>query len=197
MLAKKINLFNVINGVIAIFCAVTLCVNYVSINILNNDRATSKIGDDTFKYQSSNNSFLFIKNDKLTGFIPTDNKLIFKSTFLPSLKCNAAVVVGKGLVAGAGALATGAGGAAAWGTATASMAADASAIAGGAATVASAVAPTVMPAAGVAEATAGGAGVAAAEAATAAAAETAAIGSAALATLGAIAGAALVGAGLT
>lgn len=92
-------LFKLINSILAMFCAGAMYANHVNVNILSTERATSSISGDNFEYRSEENSFSFIKNGKLIGYLPTDKKINFKSN--SSMLTCAAVAIGAKSIASA------------------------------------------------------------------------------------------------
>lgn len=180
-------LYKIINGIMSLFCVVTLYSNYTKVNILNNTKAISQVGNDTFEYESNENSFKISRNGKLVGMIPTKKRLNF-TNYIPKLNCTALVVGVKATVVASTAAAAGGNFFAAMGSA---FVADVGTICGAAATTGTAVAGTVTPGAAALSATLGGAG----EVAAAAAATEATVGGAALVggALAAVGGAMLIG----
>lgn len=164
MKSIKNNLFKLVNVFMVVFSICTMFMNHVGVNVLNADAATSSINGDNFEYKTSDNLFMFKKNGKLIGFLPTDRKFNFaESNSILNFNNNA---IGVGIAAAVGKSV---------GNAAATI--GGGALAGGAAMLS-------VPGTAAVEATLAGAGVAAAEAAAAAAATTATTGGALIAIAG-------------
>lgn len=163
MKMEKLNLFKVVNVLMVVFCVGAAWLNHVGVDVVNSSAATSSVNGGNFEYLTSDDSFMFKKDGKLTGVIPTNKKFTFTNdNLLLNLNSNA---IGVGIAAAAGA------------AVNVGETIGGAAIAGGAAML-------ELPGAAAVEATVAGAGVAASEAAAAAAASTATAG-AALATIAA------------
>ena len=52
---KKIDLFNLFNAAMAVFCIVILSLNYIGCNVLSNQKLDCNIQDNKFSYLSKGN----------------------------------------------------------------------------------------------------------------------------------------------
>lgn len=100
MKSIKNNLFKLVNVFMVVFSICTMFMNHVGVNVLNADAATSSINGDNFEYKTSDNSFMFKKNGKLIGSLPTDKKMSIRNDNM-LFQSNAVVVVAKAAAAAA------------------------------------------------------------------------------------------------
>ena len=99
MKVKKISMFKAVNGFMALFCAGALYVNYVGVNVISTEKATSSVGNNNFEYQTTESLLSINRNGEKVGVIPTDKSFKFKkNSYIPNLNCNA-VAVGVKVVA--------------------------------------------------------------------------------------------------
>lgn len=100
MKSIKNNLFKLVNVSMVVFSICTMFMNHTGVNVLNADAATSIVNGDKFEYKTSDSSFMFKKNGKLIGSLPTDKKLSIRNDNM-LFQSNAAVVSGKVIAAAA------------------------------------------------------------------------------------------------
>lgn len=161
---KKIDLFNLFNAVMAVFCIVILSLNYIGCNVLSSQKLDCNIQDNKFSYLSKGNEIIVTKNDNFIGKIKFKDHMLFRSSWkFPGLRCNAIVLAGKIVAAGIAAAVAGS----SVGAAIIAEVQGAIAAIGGAA-AAGGVACIELPGGAAVGATLGGAGEAAAAAADAA-----------------------------
>lgn len=160
---KKIDLFNLFNAVMAVFCIVILSLNYIGCNVLSSQKLDCNIQDNKFSYLSKGNEIIVTKNDNFIGKIKFKDHMLFRSSWkFPGLRCNAIVLAGKIVAAGIAAAVAGS----SVGAAIIAEVQGAIAAIGGAA-AAGGVACIELPGGAAVSATLGGAGEAAAAAAAA------------------------------
>lgn len=94
----KNNLFKLVNVFMVVFSICTIFMNHVGVNVLNADAATSLVNGDNYEYKTSDNSFMFKKNGKLIGSLPTNRKMSIRNDNL-LFRSNATVVLGKAVAA--------------------------------------------------------------------------------------------------
>lgn len=98
---KKIDLFNLFNAVMAVFCIVILSLNYIGCNVLSSQKLDCNIQDNKFSYLSKGNEIIVTKNDNFIGKIKFKDHMLFRSSWkFPGLRCNAIVLAGKIVAAG-------------------------------------------------------------------------------------------------
>lgn len=98
MKSIKNNLFKLVNVFMVVFSICTMFMNHVGVNVLNADAATSLVNGDKFEYKTSDNSFMFKKNGKLIGSLPTDKKMSIRNDNM-LFHSNAGVVLAKSMAA--------------------------------------------------------------------------------------------------
>lgn len=100
MKSIKNNLFKLVNVFMVVFSICTMFMNHVGVNVLNADAATSLVNGDNYEYKTSDNSFMFKKNGKLIGSLPTNRKFSIRNDNL-LFHSNAILVVAKASIAAA------------------------------------------------------------------------------------------------
>lgn len=100
MKSIKNNLFKLVNVSMVVFSICTMFMNHTGVNVLNADAATSLVNGDNYEYKTSDSSFMFKKNGKLIGSLPTDKKLSIRNDNM-LFQSNAVVVVAKAAAAAA------------------------------------------------------------------------------------------------
>ena len=94
MKSKKCSLFKLVNVAMIVFCICSVWMNHVGVNVHNANAATSSVNGDTFEYKTSENSFMFKKNGKLIGSLPTDKKMSIRNDNM-LFQSNVVIVLGK------------------------------------------------------------------------------------------------------
>ena len=98
MESKQLNLFKLVNVFMVAFCICTLFMNYVGVNVISADAATSSVNGNTFEYTTLDNSLVLKKNGNTIGALPTNRKISIRNDNM-LFQSNAVVVSGKVMAA--------------------------------------------------------------------------------------------------